>query len=294
MNVLITGGGGQLGYCLQRRAPDSVTILAPSSSELDLSSPKKMQQWLADTKVDAVINAAAYTAVDQAESEPLLAELVNAEAVKVLASFCNEKGIPLLQVSTDFVFDGKQNHPYTPTDSTNPQNIYGKTKRLGEEYALQFASQSYVVRTGWIYCEHGQNFVKTMLRFASEREQLGIVADQIGTPTYADNLALMLWSLLDYMPEQRVFHFSDAGVASWYDLAQATFSLGLELGLISSEPELTPISTRDYPLPALRPVYSVLDESGTGRILNIPSEHWRVALARMLSRLDSQRVKAAT
>lgn len=153
MRVLITGASGQLGYCLQRTAPSFVSVQIASRNQLDFSMPTKMTQWLDSIHVDAVIN----TAVDQAENEPVLAEKINAEAVKILAKFCKERDIPLLQVSTDFVFDGLQSRPYGIEDITDPLSIYGKTKLQGENYALQLSPQSYVVRTGWVYCEHGQN-----------------------------------------------------------------------------------------------------------------------------------------
>lgn len=287
MKVLVTGGTGQLGYCLQHTAPATIELIAPGRKELDLSDSQKIAAYLAGLDVDAVINAAAYTAVDKAEEEPELAYQINAEAVKLLSAYCDAKNIPLLQVSTDFVFDGKQSHLYAPTDKTDPLGIYGQTKLKGEGFALEGGDNHYIVRTGWLYCEHGQNFVKTMLRLARERELLSVVADQVGTPTYAANLAKMLWRLLELRPREKVFHFSDAGVASWYDLAQAVFEKAVEHGLLAKVPELKPIPSSEYPTPAERPVFSVLDKRQSWGLLQVPADHWRSALDEMLKKLKA-------
>lgn len=295
MKVLITGANGQLGYALQKTAPgfisddkSTVQVIALTRAEFDLSQPNELAAILTSYQPDVVINAAAYTAVDKAEADQALANTVNALAVAVIAQWCEQQQIPLVQVSTDFVFDGKKSSPYLPDDRTNPLGVYAQTKYGGELAALNNCTRSYIVRTGWVYCEQGANFVKTMLRLAAERESLGVVADQVGTPTYAVNLAQMIWKLLSLRPEQKIFHFSDAGVASWYDFAVAIFNEANTQNLLTTIPQVKPIATSDYPTPAQRPAYSVLDKQQTWSLLNIAPEHWRNALSTMLDAYKKQ------
>jgi dTDP-4-dehydrorhamnose reductase len=190
-----------------------------------------------------------------------------------------------VQISTDFVFDGKKSSPYTIDDKTDPLGVYGKTKQQGELAALSECENSYVVRTGWVYGEHGANFVKTILRLAEERDHLGIVSDQIGTPTYAIHLAQMLWQLVLQKPPQKIWHFSDAGVASWYDFAIAIVEEAEIIGLLTRQPIIKPITTADYPTPAQRPEFSVLNKSNTWDALAVAPIHWRSALVKMLAAL---------
>jgi dTDP-4-dehydrorhamnose reductase len=295
MKVLITGANGQLGYALQKTAPNfigkdnsALDVIALNRADLDLTQPEALATILNSYQPDAIINAAAYTAVDKAESEPALANNINALAVVTIAQWCEQKKIPLVQISTDFVFDGKKSSPYQPNDSTNPLGVYAQTKCAGELAALNNCSTSYVVRTGWVYCEQGANFVKTMLRLGAERETLGVVADQVGTPTYAVHLAQMVWQLLTQRPQQKIFHFSDAGVASWYDFAVAIFDAAKAKGLLEKIPQIRPIATSDYPTPAQRPAYSVLDKQQTWSLLNISSCHWQHALSTMLDAYKRQ------
>ncbi len=293
--VLITGAKGQLGQALQQTAPDtlgaepgSLELIAVDRSQFDLSQSEQLAAQLQQYKPHAIINAAAFTAVDKAESEFELANRVNALAVAELARWCEANNIPLIQVSTDFVFDGNQAQPYLPEGEANPLGVYAKTKRAGELAALELCSRAYVVRTGWVYGEHGVNFVKTMLRLGAERDVLGVVADQVGTPTYAKHLAQMIWRLLAILPEQKIYHFSDAGVASWYDFAIAIFKLAQAQGILDRVPLVKPITTSDYPTPARRPAYSVLDKSLTWKILDITPCHWQTALADMLLAYQKQ------
>lgn len=295
MKVLISGANGQLGYALQKTTPNvignnasALTVIALTRAEFDLSKPDALATILDTYKPDAIINAAAYTAVDKAETDQASANTVNALAVTSIAQWCEQQKIPLIQVSTDFVFDGKKSSPYLPYDHTNPIGTYAKTKCAGEQAALENCSSSYVVRTGWVYCEQGANFVKTMLRLGAERESLGVVADQVGTPTYAVNLAKMIWTLLGARPEQKIFHFSDAGVASWYDFAVAIFNEANAQGLLTFIPQVKPIATSDYPTPAQRPAYSVLDKTQTWSELNIAPDHWQSALSTMLDAYKKQ------
>ena len=290
MRVLITGANGQLGNALQKASHVfadrcALKLVALTRAELNLSQVDTIENVLNGFSPDAIINAAAYTAVDKAETETELAQTINADAVKHIASWCHKNNKTLIHVSTDFVFDGKKSSPYDIADETNPLGVYGKTKQQGETFALSECEGAYVVRTGWVYGEHGTNFVKTILRLASERESLGIVADQIGTPTYALHLAEMIWQLLLQKPQQKLWHFSDAGTASWYDFAVVIVNEATVLGLLNRKPIIKPITTLDYPTPAHRPAFSVLNKNSTWRDLNITPVHWQAALIKMLRAL---------
>ncbi len=290
MKVLVTGANGQLGYALQKTkavfaANSELELIALTRAELDLAQLETISSMLDIYSPDAIINAAAYTAVDKAEGEAALAQKINADAVQQLVQWCEKNKKTLIHVSTDFVFDGKKSSPYDTADQTNPIGVYGKTKQFGEQFALNECATAYVVRTGWVYGEHGANFAKTILRLAGEREQLGIVSDQIGTPTYATHLAEMLWQLLLAKPEQKLWHFSDAGVASWYDFAVAIVEQAESVGLLNRKPAIKPITTLDYPTPAQRPAFSVLNKKATWDDLPVAPVHWQAGLAKMLSAL---------
>ena len=286
MKVLVTGISGQLGYCLSKTIPKGIEMIGVTHKEMDLSDADSIKRaWLA-VSPDAVINAAAYTAVDKAEAEKEQAYTVNSEGVDVLAALAAQAGIPLIHISTDFVFDGRKSSPLGPEDKVAPLNVYGASKLEGEKAVLRH-SQHYIVRTGWVYAEHGENFVKTMLRLGGDRSELRVVVDQIGTPTYALNLAEMIWILLSQRPSIQIFHFSDAGVASWYDFAEAIFAEAEALSLIDKKPLLKPITTDEYPTPAKRPSFSVLDKSLTWSTLPVVPIHWRHALQTMLKRLKA-------
>lgn len=287
MKVLITGANGQLGYALQKTsqifaAQYPLELIMLTRAQIDLMQLEFLPALLDQYAPDVIINAAAYTAVDKAEAQPELAKIVNALAVQTIAHWCQSHKKLLVHISTDFVFDGKKSSPYEVLDTVNPLSVYGKTKQLGEMFALRECSSTYVVRTGWVYCEQGNNFVKTMLRLAAERPQLSIVADQIGTPTYALHLAEMIWQLVLRRPPENVWHFSDAGVASWYDFAVAIVEEANVLGLLPTMPNIMPIATQDYPTPAQRPAYSVLNKAHTWSQLQITPTHWRAALSKML------------
>ncbi len=284
LQVLVVGSNGQLGYSLIKTVPDNIEITAVDKEELDLTDVKGISKILDSYRPEVIINAAAYTAVDQAESEVELAELINGKAPQAIANWCASNDVLMVQVSTDFVFDGLQSVPYSTDSPISPVSVYGRTKAEGEK-VLALCDSAYVVRTSWVYSEHGANFVKTMLRLANERDQLGIVSDQIGSPTYAENLANMIWSLLAAKPEQKIWHYSDAGVASWYDLAVAAFGYAKQKQMIDRIPVVTPIQTVDYPTPAKRPLYSVLDKAKTWKRLDIAPLHWQVALECMLEQL---------
>jgi len=223
--------------------------------------------------------------VDKAESQPELAFAVNATGPGNLAAAAGEVGARFIHLSTDFVFDGAKSSPYRPDDRPNPLNIYGASKLAGEVAVREKSPGALIVRTSWLYAAHGHNFVKTMLRLLAEREQLQVVADQVGTPTWAGFLARALWAAAARPELRGIYHWSDAGVASWYDFALAIQEEALQLGLLSRAIPIEPITTAAYPTAALRPAYSVLDKSSAWRDLAIGGRHWRVALRIMLREL---------
>lgn len=273
MKVLIAGSAGQLGRSLQATAPAGVTLIAPPEAEFDITNAEAVDAVVARAAPDVVINAAAYTAVDKAESDEAAARAVNVNAVGALAAAARVAGACFAHVSTDFVFDGTAHSPYPPDAIPNPVSAYGRTKLEGEAAALEFNPRSLIVRTAWVYAAQGNNFVRTMLRFMAERDQLTIVADQIGTPTHAPGLARTLWTLIAG-DHAGVWHWTDAGVASWYDFAVAIQEEALAAGLLARTVPVLPIRTADYPTPARRPAYSVLDKTATWAITG-PARHWR-------------------
>lgn len=282
MRVMIAGANGQLGRELQYCRPDGIDLLALGSRELDIRDTEAVAAMVSGFKPQVIINAAAYTAVDRAESEPEAAFAVNAQGAANLAMAACDADAYYLLVSTDFVFDGTQSSPYLPTDQTNPLGVYGATKLAGEQQALAvYPAGMAVVRTAWLYSAFGNNFVTTMLRLMTERESIGVVADQTGTPTWGRSLAEALWRMCHLRPKG-IHHWTDAGVASWYDFAVAIQEEGLSLGLLTREISIKPINTIDYPTPARRPAYSVLDKSETWAALGMTPLHWREGLRRML------------
>lgn len=293
MKVLVTGAAGQLGHCLQQAQPSElrgceITLIPVTREHADLRDSAAVLTLLKQHQPDIIINAAAYTAVDKAETDVENAKQVNADFVKILVDWCETSGAHLVQVSTDFVFDGITAAAYSPASPTNPLGVYGATKLQGEQHVLASVCRAHIVRTGWVYAEQGANFVKTILRLAREREMLQIVADQMGTPTYARHLAEMIWQLLEINPSEKVWHFSDAGTASWYDFAVAIVEESSVTGLLKKNITVNPITTNNYPTPAKRPAFSVLDKTQTWQQLAITPIHWRAALRTMLVRLSEQ------
>ena len=282
MRVLLVGGSGQLGRELQRCKPVGTELLALSSQEFDLRESGVVTARVTEFRPQVVINAAAYTAVDRAESEQEAAFAVNGQGAENLVKAAHIVGAYCIQVSTDFVFDGMQSRPYLPTDRTKPLGAYGASKLAGEQLALAAYPEGVaIVRTAWLYSALGNNFVTTMLRLMAERDSLGVVTDQVGTPTWAYGLAEALWRMCRVQPKG-IWHWTDAGVASWYDFAVAIQEEGLCCGLLAREIPIRPINTVDYPTPAKRPAYSVLDKTDTWVALGMTPPHWRVALRRML------------
>jgi dTDP-4-dehydrorhamnose reductase len=284
--ALITGAGGQLGRELLFTAPEGWHCQALSRSQLDISNAQAVADVLQAQRPDVLINAAAYTAVDRAEQDVAAATAANAHAPGVLASACAAQAVHLLHVSTDFVFDGGASEPYAPASVTAPIGAYGRSKREGERAVLAALPSALVLRTGWVYSRFGQNFVATMLRLMREREQLAVVSDQVGTPTWARSLAQVLWAFAARPELGGIYHWSDAGVCSWYDFAQAIAEEALALGLLRRPVMVRPIPASDYPTPARRPSYSVLDKRSTLSALGLEHTHWRVQLRAMLAEVN--------
>ena len=285
MNVLVIGCLGQLGHALQDTVPDDVFMAGVDVDEIDITNSKSVHAVITKAEPDVVINAAAYTAVDQAESEPLKAKAVNVEGVENVATTAREVGARLIHVSTDFVFDGDQAEPYLPGATTNPLGVYGETKRQGELVALaESPDRTVVIRTAWLYGQYGGNFVKTMLQLMQQRDSLAVVADQVGTPTWAESLANVIWGITSLEQVAGIFHWTDGGQTSWYEFAQAIQDEAFDLNLLTKKIPIAPIPTDEYPTPARRPAYSVLDTSSTCELLQIQPEPWRDNLRRMLQR----------
>jgi dTDP-4-dehydrorhamnose reductase len=278
MKVLVTGAAGQLGQALLKAMPQDWQTTTCTRAEMDLADAVSIRAAMARFEPDLVFNAAAYTAVDRAESEPAQAMAVNGEAAGVLAQALAARGGRLVHVSTDFVFDGQSSIAYAPDAARNPLSVYGSSKAAGEDLA---GPDALIVRTSWVYAAGGANFVRTMLRLMRERDQLSVVADQIGAPTWAAGLAETLIALAA-SGATGIYHHRDAGVASWYDFAQAVAEEALALGLIARMPRITPIATADYPTPARRPAFSLLDDSATRVLLGDRPPHWRENLRHML------------
>ena len=301
MRVLLTGRDGQLGQALTASIPDRVTLIATRRAELDLADPEACRRAVHTHQPDWVLNAGAYTAVDRAESEPDLAMAVNAGAPAAFVEALAASGGRLLQVSTDFVFDGSQGFPYVPDTAIHPLGAYGLTKAEGERAALALPGAR-VLRTSWVYGPVGRNFCLTMLRLhaskAAAGEELAVVADQVGCPTATHTLAAACWRAIGADPggeggsagddaesTARLLHWSDAGAASWYDFAVAIGELGMACGLLERAAPVRPITTADYPTPAQRPAYSLLACEASRRQLGLEPLHWRTALAQVLGRV---------
>lgn len=290
MNVLITGAGGQLGRGLIALVPNNAMVRALSHAQLDIADPRAVETALRDFRPEVLINAAGFTRVDDAESEPEAAERANATGPAVLAAACRAAGTWLVHVSTDYVFDGEQARPYTPDDPPNPLSVYGRTKLAGElAVARELPSRSTVLRTSWVYSADGRNFLTTMLRLMRNRAQLTIVSDQIGAPTSVPGLARALWAFA-LRPLSGRYHWCDSGVASWYDFAVAIAEEAVSLGVLGSSPAIVPIASADYPTRARRPPCSLLDKRDTERLLGLTARHWRTALRETLGSVASTRI----
>ena len=282
MKVLLTGAAGQVGRSLAKTALKETQLLAVSHRDLDIADADAVLAYVRAQAPELIINAAAHTAVDRAESEGELAQRVNADGPRYLAAAARAVGARLIHISTDFVFDGKASVPYRPQDPTAPLSVYGRTKLAGEQAVLEtLPHRSAIVRTAWVYAAEGNNFVRTMLRVMNANGAVRVVADQVGTPTAADSLAQILWKIAGDPQIAGIHHWTDAGVASWYDFAVAIAEEGAALGLVAPTVTVTPIGTADYPTPARRPSYSVLDKSSLAAHGMVPA-HWRRRLRAVL------------
>ena len=285
MRVLITGAAGQVGRALASAVPPGAQLVQLARGELDITKAHEVGQMVQRHAPDVIINAAAYTAVDRAEAEPQQALRANAEGPRHLAAAARQCGARLVHLSSDYVFDGMSCVPYAPTAPTNPLSVYGHTKLAGEQAVLELLPQRAVVlRTAWVYAATGRNFVHTMLRVMAANGAVRVVSDQFGTPTAAASVAAAVWELVATPEIVGVHHWTDAGVASWYDFAVAIAEEGAALGLLSGDVMVTPIATREYPTPARRPPFSVLDRSSL-HALGLAPIHWRKRLRTVLAEI---------
>ena len=282
MKVLVLGGGGQVARAVSAAVPAQHHVEVRTRAELDIADEDAVVRAAEQTGAQWMVNAAAYTAVDLAEDHPSEARAANDTAVGALANAACRAGCRLLHLSTDFVFDGRSNRAYRPADAANPINMYGVTKLAGERRALSNAVGGIVLRTSWVYASSGRNFVLTMLRLMREKSAVDVVCDQIGAPTWAGGLAEAIWGLMDVAAPSGVYHWTDLGVASWYDFAVAIQEEALTRGLLARAAAIIPIASTTYPTRASRPPFSVLDSAATRALLTVQARHWRHNLRTML------------
>ena len=277
---LVTGANGQLGTELSKVLPGAIYT---DIDELDITNPKAVKEFVKLNNIDTIINCAAYTAVDKAEDNVEMATKINFCGPYNLA----KTNVKMVHISTDYVFDGRAYQPYTPDDRPNPISVYGKTKLAGEKAVLDFAPVAVIIRTAWLYSPYGNNFVKTMRRLGGEKEQINVVADQIGSPTYAGDLASTIVKILPQMNEKNkgVYHYTNMGVCSWYDFANEIMELsGIKCAV-------NPINSEEYPTRANRPFYSVLDKTKIQKTFGVEIEHWKKALEKCIEQMDTQKIK---
>lgn len=290
MRVLITGAHGQVGQELMHSAPASWQVSGFGSKELDIRDAQLVLDTVQKLQPQLIINAAAYTAVDKAESDQDCAYAVNQHGTRNLAAAAQRFDCPLLHISTDYVFDGKHNQPYTEHDTPAPNSVYGDSKWQGEQAITAICRQHIILRTSWVFGLHGNNFVKTMLRLGQQHDVLSIVSDQVGGPTSARSIAQALWQVARQYQSSGdcpwgTYHFSGAPTCSWYDFAEEIFAQAAELQLITNIPRLKAITSSDYPTPAQRPAYSVLDNTKINQQLNIAQSDWKNELNSVLRAL---------
>ena len=294
MRILITGARGQIGQELLYSAPNGWQVHGLSSSELDITDAQQVLSVVQLLQPQLIINTAAYTAVDQAESDRQRADAVNHLGAENIAKAAHSLGCPLLHLSTDYVFSGEHKQPYTEHDTAAPCSVYAVSKWLGEQAVREYCPQHIILRTSWVFGMHGNNFVKTILRLGQERDALSIVSDQVGGPTSARSIAQVLWQIAQQYQSKHsytwgTYHFSGAPTCSWYAFAGEIFKQATELKLIKRSPVLTPISSSDYPTAAQRPAYSVLDNTKINQQLNMTQSDWTSELKLMLYTLkDAQ------
>jgi dTDP-4-dehydrorhamnose reductase len=292
MRILLTGANGQVGWELSKQGGQrGLEILALDRSDLDITDPVSVSKKVNHSDVSLVVNAAGYTAVDQAESEPELAFAANRDGPASLASTCGKAGIPLVHISTDYVFDGQKKGAYRVTDPVSPLSVYGKSKAAGEVEVRKHLREHFILRTGWVYGIHGDNFVKTMLGLGREREVIQVVDDQYGCPTYAADLAETILKIAAQLLDGGqvhwgTYHYCGKGVTTWHGFAKEIFRLASDYASLKVK-RVEPISTSEYPTPAQRPIISVLDCSLIEKTFNIRPKPWRESLAQMLNILFS-------
>jgi len=282
--ILITGGDGQLGSAIKFAAKNFPTfqLTFTDIADFDITSTLSVDSFLAQNNYDYLINCAAYTAVDKAEEDKNLANLINEKGSKNLAISCQKYNCKLIHISTDYVFDGKSHIPYTENMETNPPSAYGQSKLAGEKAIIENSDSSIIIRTSWLYSEYGANFLKTMLKLGAERDNLGVIFDQIGTPTYAIDLAHSLLTIIDskkHFNQTEIFHYSNEGVISWYDFAQEIMELA------NLDCKINPIESWQYPLPAPRPHYSVLNKAKIKSTFDINIPYWKDSLKVCIQKL---------
>lgn len=282
MNILITGCNGQLGNEIQLLQAQYAqhTWFNTDVNELDITDKAAIERFVEENEIGGIVNCAAYTAVDKAESDPQLARKLNADAPAFLAEAVAKRGGWMVQVSTDYVFNGTKHTPYVETDEPCPNSVYGQTKLEGEQAVSKLCPNAMIIRTAWLYSEFGNNFVKTMIRLGREREQLGVIFDQVGTPTYAHDLATAIMTAIDKGIKPGVYHFSNEGVTSWYDFTKSIHRLS---GINTCQ--VSPLHTAEYPTPASRPAYSVLDKTKIKAAYGIEIPHWEESLAKCIAKL---------
>jgi dTDP-4-dehydrorhamnose reductase len=287
VKVLITGAAGQVGSALVRSVPPGIELNALTRQQLDIADARAVHATVAAFRPQLIINAAAYTAVDKAESEPFQADAINAQGPQHLAEAAYvQDDCRLIQISTDYVFDGRDAEPYKPDDPPHPLSVYGRTKLAGEQAVLAaLGARAVVLRTAWVYAPEGKNFLLTMLRLMRERGAVRVVADQKGTPTAAASIARALWRIAERPGVRGILHWTDDGVASWYEFACAIAEDALAAGLLPQAAQVTPISTADYPTAAHRQANSMLDTRNSAALLGITPEHWRHSLRATLAQL---------
>ena len=282
MNILVTGANGQLGNEMQVLARENLqhTYFFTDVQELDICDEQAVYAYVSEHKIDIIVNCAAYTAVDKAEDNVELCDELNNIAPGYLARAAQANGAVMIQVSTDYVFDGTAHIPYTEEEPTCPASVYGSTKLAGEQNVMDHCEKAMVIRTAWLYSIYGNNFVKTMIRLGQERDSLGVIFDQIGTPTYANDLAQAIFAAINKGVVRGIYHFSDEGVCSWYDFTIAIHRLA---GIASCK--VKPLHTADYPAKAPRPHYSVLDKTKIKDTFGIEIPHWEESLKRCINQL---------
>jgi dTDP-4-dehydrorhamnose reductase len=284
MRVLVLGGGGQIARAVSTTAPSQHDIVLKTRAQLDIGDAVGLTRALKDIHPNWVVNGAAYTSVDLAEDQSEQAISANDTAVGILTNATAQAGCRLLHLSTDFVFDGKSNRAYLPSDQTNPLSVYGLSKLCGERQVLR-AAGGIVLRTAWVYASEGRNFVLTMLKLMREREEIRVLCDQIGAPTWASSAASAVWGLIEANAPGGIYHWTDLGVASWYDFAVAIQEEAQLKGLLNRAIPIVPIRSAEYPTRAQRPAFSLLDTVSTRAMLKVTAHHWRHNLRSMLDEL---------